>query len=121
MMNYRRVFMKRLLAIALAFNVFGLSLSCVAICAEHAEPSSCVGDENKTSLNEEDEECCSLDTHRSLPPERIQKTPAGQINRHLPTAQIFVFDLYYQTLSSVKFASQPDKLPPLKRIPALLI
>jgi hypothetical protein len=119
-MKYRREFMKRLLAFALALNVCGLSLSCLAICADHAEQSSCSPGEINVTLIELEGECCSLDTLRSLPPERIHKTPAGHIIRPLPPVEIFGF-YHCQTRNMMRKTPQPTTSPPLQRLPALRI
>jgi len=120
-MKYRREFIKQWLAFALALSVFGLPLSCLAICAGHAEESSCATDEiNLTSIEQEEDECCSLDALRCLPPERIQKTPAPHVTRPLPPADIFGF-YHRQTRNMISKAPQPAISPPLQRIPALRI
>src|SRR5215510_13451028 len=118
-MNYRPESIKRWLALkrsltfALALNMFGLSLSCLAICADHAEQLSWAPDEiNRTSIEQEDE-CCSLDTLRFLPSERIQKTPAGHVMRPLPPADIFGF-YNHQNLRLIDKAPQPASSPPLQ-------
>jgi hypothetical protein len=112
--------MKHLLALALAFSVFGLSLNCMAICAGHTELSACASDETGvTSIGQEDE-CCSLDTLKFLLPERIQKTPAGQITRVLPPADILGF-YHRQNLILIGKAPQVASSPPLQRIPELRI
>src|SRR5262245_5821621 len=119
-MKRRRELMKRLLALALALSVFGQSLGCLTICADHAEQLSCVSDETGVTLLEQEDERCLLDTLRFLRPGRIQKTPAGQVVRPLPRAE--VFGLYHrQNLNLIGAASQPASLPHLQRIPALRI
>jgi hypothetical protein len=119
-MRHRRNILKRLLAFTIALNVFGLSLSCLAICADHAEQSFCASDDASVKLIEQEDECCSLDTIRSLPPERIQKTPAGLVTRPLAPADIFGF---YQrnNLNLIGKAPAPASSPPLQRITALRI
>jgi hypothetical protein len=119
-MKCRLEIMKQALAFALALSVFGLSLSCLAICADHAKRSSCDSDEIGVVLIGQEEECCPLDTLRSAPPERIQKTPAGIVTRPLPPADIFGIYLR-QTLNPPSRAPQPASSPPLQRIPALRI
>jgi hypothetical protein len=119
-MKYRRELMKQLLAFALALSVFGLSPSCLAICANHAEQSACASDETGVTSIEQQEECCSLDTLRSLPPERVQKTSAGHVSRQLSPADIF--DFYHrQNPNPIGKAPQPASSPPLQRIPELRI
>ena len=112
--------MKQLLAFALALSVFGLSLSCLAICADHAEQSACASEETGVTSIEQEDECCSLNALRSLPPERVQKTPAGQVTGQLSPAEIFGF-YHHQTRSMIAKAPQPDGSPPLQRNPALRI
>jgi len=119
-MKYRRELMKQLLALALALSVFGLSLSCMAICADHAEQSACASDETGVTSIEQEDECCSLNTLRSLPPERVQKTPAGQVTWQLSPAEIFSF-YHHQIQDLVGKAPQPAISPPLQRNPALRI
>src|SRR5262245_9114214 len=115
MQNVREL-MKKLLAFALALSVFGLSPGCMAICADHAEQSSCASDETSLTSIEQKDECCSLDTLRSLPPERFQKTPTGHVSRQLPHAEIF--GLYHlQTGDMIGKSPQPTSSPPLQRIP----
>ncbi|HKQ79221.1 MAG TPA: hypothetical protein VJ810_36335 [Blastocatellia bacterium] len=112
--------MKQLLAFALALSVFGLSLSCMAICANHAAQSSCASEETNVSSIEQEDGCCSLDTLRSLPPERIQITPAGHVSRQLSPAEIF--SLNHRKISGlIGNAPQPASSPPLQRIPVLRI
>jgi hypothetical protein len=112
--------MKQLLAFALALSVFGLSPSCLAICADHVEQLSCSSDEANAKSIEQEDECCSLDTLRFLPSERIQKTPAGHVNRPLPPADIFGF-YRRQNLSLISKIPQPASSPLLERIPVLRI
>jgi hypothetical protein len=119
-MKYRRELMEQLLASALALSVFGLSLSCMAICADHAEQSACASDESGVTSIEQKDECCSLNALRSLPPERIQKTPAGNVTCPLPLADIFGF-YQRQNLNLICKAPQPAISPPLQRNPALRI
>jgi hypothetical protein len=119
-MKYRREFKKQLLTCALALSVFGLSLSCIAICASHAELSSCASGETDVTSIGQDDECCSLDALKFLPPERIQKTPAGHIMRPLPPADILGF-YHSQNLNLIGKAPQPASSPPLQRIPELRI
>ena len=119
-MKRRRELMKQLLAFALAISVFGLSLSCLAICADHAEQSACAPDETGVMLIEREDECCSLHALRSLPPERDQKTPTGNVAWQLSPAEIF--DFYHrQTQDLIGKAPQPAISPPLQRNPALRI
>ena len=119
-MKCRREIMKKALALTLALSMFGLSLSCLAICADHAEELSCAPDEISLTAIEQEDECCSLDALRCLPPERIQKTPAGHGARPLPPAEIF--DFYHrQTRNMIGMAPQPAGSPPLERIPVLRI
>jgi hypothetical protein len=105
-MKCRRELMKKLLAFALAFSVFGLSLSCMAICADHAEQSACASDETGLTSIEQEDECCSLHSIRSLPPERFQKTPAGNITWQLSPAEIFGF-YHRQFAASAKKSCAP--------------
>jgi hypothetical protein len=112
--------MKQLLAFALAISVFGLSPSCLAICADHATQSSCDPDEINLAAIEQEDECCSLDTLRYLPPERIQKTPAGHPTRPLPPVEIFGF-YHNRTLNLIAEPPQPASSPPLQKIPVLRI
>jgi hypothetical protein len=119
-MKYRPESIKRWLAFALALGMFGLSLSCMAICAGHAEQSSCAPDEISLTAIEQEDECCSLDELKFLPPERIQKTPAGHGARPLPPAEIFGF-YHPQTRNLIGKAPQPASSPPLERIPVLRI
>jgi hypothetical protein len=119
-MIYRRELMKRLLAFALALSVFGLSLSCLAICADHAEQLYSAPDEVSATAIEQADECCSLNTIRSLPAERVQKGPASNGTRSLPPAEIFDF-IHCQTRNIVGKAPQPAGSPPLQRIPQLRI
>ncbi|HEX5085567.1 MAG TPA: hypothetical protein VFY40_26325, partial [Blastocatellia bacterium] len=108
------------LAFALALSVCGLSLSCVAICAIHSERSCNAPDETSVALTGLEDECCPLDTLRSAPPERIQKTPAGHITRPLAHAEIFgIYHRQHQNL--IAGAPQPASSPPLQRLPALRI
>ena len=81
--------MKRWLAFALALSVGSLSLGCMTICAAHAEQSSCASDKSNVTLIGEEDECCSLNALRLLPPDRIQKSPVVIIARPLPPAPIF--------------------------------
>ncbi len=112
--------MKHLLAFALALSVFGLSPSCLAICADHAEQSSCASDETCVTSIEQEDECCSLDTLRSLPPEKVEKTLARHVSRQLSPADIF--DFYHrQNLNMISKAPQPAGSPPLQRISPLRI
>jgi hypothetical protein len=119
-MKCRRELIKQLLAFALALSVFGLSLSCLAICADHAEQSACASDETGGTSIEQEDECCSLNTLRSLPPERVQKTPAGHVSRQLSLAAVFGF-YHHQTQNLTGKAPQPASSPPLQRIPELRI
>jgi|SRR5215510_5522513 len=119
-MKHRKELMERWLAFALALSIFSLPLSCLAICANHAEQSSCASDETGVTLIGHEDECCPLDALRSIPPERIQKTPAGHLTRPLPPAEIF--GIYHrQTLNLIARSPQPAISPPLQRIPALRI
>jgi hypothetical protein len=119
-MRCQRNILKSLLAFALAIGWFGLQLSCMAICAGHAEQSFCASDEASVTSIEEEDECCSLDTLRFLPSERIQIKPAGQITRPLPPEEIFGF-YRRQNPNLISKAPQPASSPPLQRIPALRI
>jgi hypothetical protein len=119
-MIYRLELMKQLLAFALALSVFGLSLSCLAICADHAEQSSSAPDEVSATAIEQADECCSLNALRSLPAERVQKAPEGHDTRSLPHAEIFDFN-YRQTRNMAGKAPQPAGSPPLQRIIPLRI
>jgi hypothetical protein len=112
--------MKQLLAFALALSVFGMPLSCLAICADHAEQLSSAPDEVSAMAIEQADECCSLNTLRSLPAERVQKAPAGHFTRSLPPAEIFGVS-HRATLNIIGKAPQPAGSPPLQRIPPLRI
>jgi hypothetical protein len=119
-MKYRREFMNKWLAFALALSVCGLSLSCMMICASHSQRSYSAPDKTGVALTEQEDECCPLDTLKSIRPERIQKTPAGHITRPLPSAEIF--GIYHRpNRSLIAWAPQPASSPPLQRIPALRI
>jgi hypothetical protein len=119
MVNSREL-MKQLLAFALALSAFGLSLSCMAICAHHAEQSSCASDEIGVTPIDQEDECCSLDTLRYLPPESVQKTPASHISRQLSPAEIF--GVYHsQNLNLIGKTPQPASSPPLQTISVLRI
>jgi hypothetical protein len=119
-MKYRREFMNKWLAFALALSVCGLSLSCMAICANHSEDSYSAPDKTGVALSGQEDECCPLDTLRSVPPERIQTTPAGHITRPLPPSEIF--GIYHrQNQNLIARAPQPASSPPMQRIPALRI
>jgi hypothetical protein len=119
-MKYRREFMNRWLAFALAFSVCGLSLSCIAICASHSERSYSSSDKTRIALTEQEDVCCPLDTLKYAPPERIQKTPAGHITRPLATAEFFgIYHRQHQNL--IATAPQPASSPPLQRLSALRI
>jgi hypothetical protein len=121
-MNYRRESINQWLAFALALSVFGLSLSCLAICADHEEQSSWAPEEISLAAieDEHEDECCSLGTFKYLPPERIQKTPESNVSRPLPSAVIIGF-YHHQAQSMVAKAPRPDGSPPLQRNPALRI
>jgi|SRR5215467_2671492 len=119
-MKCRLEIMKQALAFALALSVFSLSLSCLAICADHAKRSSRDSDEIGVVLIGQEDECCPLDTLRSAPPERIQKTPAGIVTWPLPPAEIFGIH-HRQTRNLIARVPQPASSPPLQRIPALRI
>jgi hypothetical protein len=112
--------MKQLLAFALSLSVFGLSLSCLAICADHAEQSACASDETGVTSIEQEDECCSLIALRSLPPERVQKTPASHITWQLSPAAVFGF-YHHQTQDLIDKAPQPASSALLERIPELRI
>ena len=119
-MKYRLEILKRLIAFTLALSVFALSLNCLAICASHAERSSCAPKVAAVMLIGYEDECCPLDTFRSIPPERIQKTPASHISRPLPTAE--VFGIYHHlNLNPIAREPQPSSSPPLQRIRVLRI
>jgi hypothetical protein len=118
-MKYRLEIVKRLIAFTLALGVFVLSLNCLAICASHAERSSCTPKVAGAMLIGYEEECCPLDTVRSVPPERIQKTPAGHISRPLPTTEIL--GIHHLTQNPIAREPQPSSSPPLQRIPVLRI
>src|SRR5215510_10326071 len=119
-MKSRRNVMKRWLTFALALSVGSLSLGCMTICAAHAEQFSCASDESGVTLIGEEDECCSLNSLRSLPPDRIQKSPVGIIARPLPPAPIFGFH-HHQVLMPISTFTQPTCSPPLQRSPALRI
>ena len=119
-MRYRRGFINQWLAFALALNVCALPLSCMAICANHAERLYSAPDETGVVLIGQEDECCPLDTLRSVPPERIQKSPAGHITRPLQPAEIFGI-YHHQTRNMIAGAPQPASSPPLQRIPTLRI
>jgi hypothetical protein len=119
-MSHRRELMKRLFAFALALSVFGMPLSCLAICADHAEQLSSAPDEVSATAIEQADECCSLNTLRSLPAERVQKAPAGHNTQPLSPAEIFDFN-HHQTRNLAGKSPQPAGSPPLQRIPPLRI
>jgi len=119
-MNCRQELMKQLLAFALALSVFGLSLSCLAICADHAEQSACASDETGVTSIEREDECCLLNALRSLPPERVQKTPADHVTWQLSPAAVFGF-YHHQTQNLIGKAPQPASSASLERIPELRI
>jgi hypothetical protein len=120
-MKYRREFMNQWLTFALALSVCGLSPSCLAICAAHAERFFCASDKTSvTSIGEKDE-CCSLNALRSLPPDRIQKSPVGIIIQPLLPAAIFGFHQNYRALIQAATSPQPTCSPPLQRSHALRI
>jgi hypothetical protein len=119
-MSYRRNLMKQLLAFALALGVFGLPLSCMAICAEHAEQSFSALEEVGATTIEQADDCCSLNTIRSLPAERVQKTPAGHLTRPLSLAEIFGVSRR-TTLNIIDKVPQPADSPPLQGISPLRI
>ena len=113
--------MKRWLTFALALSVGSLSLGCITICAAHARQSSCASDDSGVTLIGEEDECCSLNALRFLPPDRIQKSPVGIIAQPLLPAAIFGFHQHYQALIQVVTFPQPTCSPPLQRSPALRI
>src|SRR5262245_1168708 len=120
-MKSQRNMVKRWLALALALSVGSLSLSCMTICAAHAEQFSCASDETSVTLTGEGDECCSLNTLRSLAPDRIQKSPVGIIARLLTPSPIFGFHYHHQALIPIDISPQPTCSPPLQRSPALRI
>jgi hypothetical protein len=119
-MKSRLEILKRLVVFTLALSVFILSLNCLAICACHADRSSCAAKAAGTMLIGYEDECCPLDTVRSVPPERIQKTPASHISRPLPTEEIFGIH-HHLTLNPIAGDPLPSSSPPLQRIPVLRI
>jgi hypothetical protein len=119
-MKYRVEIMKKFVAFTLAPSVFVLSLNCLAICAGHTERSSCMPKSAGAMLIGYEDECCPLDIVRSVPPEKIQKSPAGHITRPLPTAEFF--DIYhYLTPYPITGMPQPASSPLLQRISVLRI
>jgi len=120
-MKSRRNVMKRWLAFALALSVGSLSLGCMTICAAHAERSLCASNETGVTLTGEEDECCSLNALRSLPADRMQKSPVGIIARPLPPAPIFGFHQHHQGLILIAISAQPTCSPPLQRSHALRI
>ena len=119
-MNYRREFINQWLAFALSLSVCGLSLGCIAICANHSERSCGAPDETSVALTGQEDGCCPLDALRSAPPDRIQKTPAGHITR--PLAPAGISGIYRrQRLNLLAGAPQPASSPPLQRLPTLRI
>jgi hypothetical protein len=112
--------MKQLLAFALALGVFGMPLSCMAICAGHSEQLSSAPDKVSATVIEQADECCPLDTLRYAPPERIQKTPAGHITRLLPPAEIFGVS-HRPDPNIIGKVPQPAGSPPLRGISPLRI
>jgi hypothetical protein len=120
-MKCRREIMKQALAFALALSVGSLSLGCMTICAAHAEQLSCAWDETSVTLTGLEDECCALNALRSLPPDRIQKSPIGIIARPLQPATIFGFHDHYQAMIQTATSPQPACSPPLQRSPALRI
>jgi hypothetical protein len=113
--------MKRWLAFALALSVGSLSLGCLTICAAHAEQSSCASDETGVTFTVEEGECCSLNALRSLPPDRIQKSPVETVVQPLTPSTIFGFHYHHQALIPIAISPQPTCSPPLQRNPALRI
>ena len=119
-MKCRREFMKQLLAFAFALGIFGQLMSCLTICADHAEQSSCASDESDVTLIEREDGCCLLDTLRFLRPGRIQKTPAGHVMQTLPHVEIS--GLYHRQIPNLIGATpQSGSSPHLQSIPALRI
>jgi hypothetical protein len=116
-----RNMVKRWLVFALALSVGSLSLGCMTICAAHAEQLSGASDETSVTLIGEEDECCSLNALRFLPPDRIQKSPVGIIAQPLLPAAIFGFHQHYQALTQVATFPQPTCSPPLQWSPALRI
>ncbi len=113
--------MKKWFALALALSVGSLSLGCLTICAAHAEQSTYAPDETSVALTGQDDECCSLDALRSLPPDRVRKSLVGFIVRSLPPTAIFGFHHHCQTMNPIDTSPRPAISPPLQRIPALRI
>ncbi len=111
--------MKRSLALVLTLSVCSLSLGCLLICAAHAE-TICAPDEVCVTLTGQDE-CCSIDSPSSLPPDSVQKSPTGFTTRLLPTAAIFGFHSHRQTPNPIATALQPTISPPSQRSLSLRI
>src|SRR5215510_7401479 len=120
-MKSRRNVMKRWLALVLALSVGSLSLGCLTICASHAEQFSCASDETDVTLTGMEGECCSLNALRSLPPDRIQKSPVVITTRLLPSEATFGFPDLHQVMIQIATSPQPACSPPLQRSPALRI
>jgi len=66
---------------------------------------------NQRMSIEYEEDCCPFEALRSVPPERIQKTPAGHISRPLPPAEIFGV-YHHLSLTPIARAPQPMFLSP---------
>lgn len=75
-MTPTRFTMKTVLALFLAFSVYGVSLGCVSICAAEVEAAEPTDAQEVTASPEEcDDDCCVLDTLQSRLPERLRKAP----------------------------------------------
>src|SRR5215471_11722223 len=120
-MKSRQDMMKRWLAFALALSVGSLSLGCLTICAAHAEQFSCASDKSNVMLIGEEDECCSLNALRLLPPDRIQKSPIETVVQPLQPAPIFGFHHHHQTQILIAISVQPTCSPPLQRSHTLRI
>lgn len=120
-MKYWRRMLNIQIAFVLALSLCSLSLGCLAVCAAHLEEDPCAQGESSAALAGHDEDCCSLDSLRSLPPERVQKTPVASIYQPLTPAANFGFCNHCQALALFAAFPQPDKSPPLQQSSVLRI
>jgi hypothetical protein len=120
-MRYWRSGVNIQLAFVLALSLCGLSLGCLTVCAAQVEESPCAQDESSFELTEYDDDCCSLDALRSLPPDRVQKTPVVSIYHPLTPASNFGFRNHCQALAPFATFPQPDKSAPLQQSAVLRI
>src|SRR5262245_55643506 len=115
------IMMKKCVALALTLSVGCISLGCLTICAAHAEQSSFESGETCFTMMGAEDDCCSLNALRSMPPDRIQKSPIGIIARSLPPASVFCFHKQNQSVIRIATSTQPTCSPPLQRNHALRI